>query len=187
MRRDSPSPYWDALLTSLIRLPSLMMGAASIYQLGVRAICLKLSYSSHRPNGIFTCFALVLAGRRCLRRKWHGDHLIVHHQWQLSWTGTCKPCLQIPRMQTSQCPDGKGADALALTLACTTATDASVNYRMYVPDAETLKMSDPPDGRLTFVLICSSFAGRRCLCRFWHGHDNVFLDLREYSYICACS
>jgi hypothetical protein len=103
MRRDSPSPYWDALLTSLIRLPSLMMGAASIYQLGVRAICLKLSYSSHRPNGIFTCFALVLAGRRCLRRKWHGDHLIVHHQWQLSWTGTCKPCLQIPRMQTSHC------------------------------------------------------------------------------------
>jgi hypothetical protein len=47
-------------------------------------------------NEIFTCFALVLAGRRCLRRKWHSDHLIVHHQWQHSWTGTCKPCLQIP-------------------------------------------------------------------------------------------
>ena len=52
--------------------------------------------SSHGPNGICTCFALVLAGWRCLRPEWHGDHLIVHHQWQQSWTGTCKPCLQIP-------------------------------------------------------------------------------------------
>jgi hypothetical protein len=30
-------------------------------------------------------------------------------------------------------PDGKFADVLASTLACTTANDASVNYRMYVP------------------------------------------------------
>ena len=38
--------------------------------------------SSHRPDGIFTCFALVLAGRRCLHQQWHGELLIVHHHWQ---------------------------------------------------------------------------------------------------------
>jgi hypothetical protein len=46
--------------------------------------------------------------------------------------------------KSSHLPDGKGADALASTLARTTATDASVNYRMYVPDAETLKISHRP-------------------------------------------
>jgi hypothetical protein len=39
-----------------------------------------------------------------------------------------------------------------------------------------------PPGRLKF---CSLFAGRRCLGQFWHGHDNVFLDLREYSCLCG--
>ena len=41
--------------------------------------------------------------------------------------------------------------------------------------------------RLTF---CSMFAGRGCLrlsSLFRHGHDNVFLDLWEYSWLCACS
>ena len=35
-------------------------------------------------------------------------------------------------LKTSHRPDGKNADVLALTHACTTA-NASVNYRMYVP------------------------------------------------------
>ena len=34
--------------------------------------------------------------------------------------------------KSSHCPDGKNADVLALTHACTTA-NASVNYSMYVP------------------------------------------------------
>ena len=35
--------------------------------------------------------------------------------------------------------------------------------------------------------VCSLFAGRRCLRLFRHGHDNVFLDHRQYSWwICAC-
>ena len=38
--------------------------------------------SSHRPDGIFTCFALVLAGRRCLCPEWLGELLIVHHHGQ---------------------------------------------------------------------------------------------------------
>jgi hypothetical protein len=41
-----------------------------------------------------------------------------------------------------------------------------------------------PHGKLT---IWSLFAGRRCLCLFRHGHDNVFLDLREHSVRSACS
>jgi hypothetical protein len=35
--------------------------------------------------------------------------------------------------------------------------------------------------------ICLLLAGRRCLRRIRHGHDNVFLDLREYRLRCACS
>ncbi len=35
--------------------------------------------------------------------------------------------------------------------------------------------------------VCLLFAGRRCLRRVRHGHDNVFLDLREYSFLCPCS
>jgi hypothetical protein len=35
--------------------------------------------------------------------------------------------------------------------------------------------------------ICVLLAGWRCLCLFRHGHDNVFLDLREYSWRCARS
>ena len=35
--------------------------------------------------------------------------------------------------KSSHRPDGKNADALALILACTTVTDASMNYSKYVP------------------------------------------------------
>ena len=86
-------------------------------------------------------------------------------------------------LKSSQCPDGKIAEALASTLACTTVTNASVVYRRYVP--QRLKFSHRPDGRLTFCLL---LAGRRwCLRLFRHGHDNVFLDLREHSVQSACS
>jgi hypothetical protein len=36
-------------------------------------------------------------------------------------------------------------------------------------------------------LYRSMFAGRRYLHQFRHGHDNVFLDLWEYSCPCSCS
>ena len=42
-------------------------------------------------------------------------------------------CTCQPRLQTSHRPDGKSADVLASTLVCTTVTDASVNYSLYVP------------------------------------------------------
>ena len=47
--------------------------------------------------------------------------------------------------------------------------------------AHIQKLSSPP----WETHKCLLFAGRRCLCLFWHGHDNVFLDLREYSWLCA--
>ena len=37
---------------------------------------------SHRPDGILTCFALVLAGGRCVHHEWHSELLIVRHHWQ---------------------------------------------------------------------------------------------------------
>ena len=59
-------------------------------------LCVLTLKISHRPdgkmpcpNGIFTCFALVLAGRRCLCREWHGKLRVVHHHWQLSYLCAC--------------------------------------------------------------------------------------------------
>jgi hypothetical protein len=34
------------------------------------------------------------------------------------------------------------------------------------------------------LIVCT---GRRCLCPVWHSHDNVFLDHRQHSLLCACS
>jgi hypothetical protein len=34
------------------------------------------------------------------------------------------------------------------------------------------------------LVVC---IGRRCLRLFWHGLDNVFLDHRQHSFLCACS
>jgi hypothetical protein len=87
----------------------------------VRAADLQFS---QRPNGKLT-FCSLLAGRRCLCQfRRHSDHLIVHHQWEYSFL-----CARALILKSSQCPDGKIADALALILACATAYDASVNYR----------------------------------------------------------
>ena len=74
----------------------------------------------------------------------------------------------------------KIADAIASTLACTTAPVASVNNSMYVPQRALyncpIVFPDRPHARLTF---CSLFAGWRCLCPVRHSHHLVFLHLRE--------
>ncbi|KOO31403.1 hypothetical protein Ctob_015846 [Chrysochromulina tobinii] len=71
------------------------------------------------------------------------------------------------------------------------------------------EISHRPNGKLTFCSLLTgrwcrslrrhsdhlivhhklehSFNWRRCRCRFCHSHDNVFLDLRESSFLCACS
>ena len=51
--------------------------------------CQPRLQTSHRPDGIFTCFALMLAGRRCLHQRRHGELLIVHHHWQLGLPSAC--------------------------------------------------------------------------------------------------
>ena len=58
-------------------------------------------------------------------------------------------------------PDWKSADALASTLA-TTAADASVNFRMYVPQ---LKFSHRPDGKLSTCLHRLSLSQLRLTIR----------------------
>jgi hypothetical protein len=47
--------------------------------------------------------------------------------------GTCRRDLKF-----SHCPNGKIADVLALTHFCTTAADAPVNYRLYVPQRPSM-------------------------------------------------
>ena len=127
---------------------------------------------SHRPHGRLT-FCSLFAGRRCLGRAgWHSDHLIVHDQWEHSKRGA-HSCSKFPIA-----PMGKWLTCLPrLTLA--QLRPSLSGQRQWVRATETLKTSH---GRLIFR---SLFAGRRCLCLFRHGHDNVFLDLREYSLRCA--
>jgi hypothetical protein len=113
------------------------------------------------PDGRRPTFCLLFAGRRwCRGLGWHSDHLIVHHQWEFSAHSrskvpiapmgallTCPPIdshlsifgsifgsireMYVPG--TFVRPDGKVADVLASTHACTTANDASVNYSRCVP------------------------------------------------------
>jgi hypothetical protein len=129
--------------------------------------------------------------------------------------GTCRRDLKL-----SHRPDGKIADVLATTHACTTAANTPANYRMYVPQrpsmfpiapmgklltrarpdsrlhkcersgqlqwvraTETLEISHPTHGRLIF---CSLFAGRWCLCLWWHS-DHLIVHHQWERSICARS
>jgi len=116
----SHRPNGNALLTSTIRLSSLMMGAASILQAwhGVRAICIRNFKTSHRPE-------------RWLLTHW-SQLSVAHLRPTLRSTTECT-CRR--DRQLSHRPNGKMADVLASTHASTTAADALVNYRMYVPRA----------------------------------------------------
>ena len=82
-----PSPRWEnadvlALILAFVHL-RLTLRSTSV------CTCRRDLKSSHRPDGNFTCFALVLAGRRCLSLEWHGDLLIVHRNWQHSLQCAC--------------------------------------------------------------------------------------------------
>ncbi len=80
-------------------------------------------------------------------------------------------------LESSHRPKRKIADMLALTRLRSAHLAAYVWQRPY-PNYPNAPMGDPR---------CSLFAGRRCPRLFRHGHDNVFLDLREYSSLCSCS
>ena len=85
-----PSPRWEFLLTcpidSHLSIRSIFGSIRDMYVPATPA---------NRPDGIFTCFALVLAGRRCVHQQWHGELLIVHHHGQLSWLCACS-CSKLP-------------------------------------------------------------------------------------------
>ena len=85
-------------------------------------------------------------------------------------------------LKISHSPNGKIADALASTLACTTAADASVNSEVSAP--QRLENFPSPYGRLTFG---SLFAGRRCPCRGWHSVHLIVHHQWEHSCQCARS
>ena len=78
--QNFPSPRWEFLADMQVDSRR-SIGIKSCF---TRDMCVLMLKISHRHDGIFTCFALVLAGRRCLHLKWHGDLLIVHHQWEHS-------------------------------------------------------------------------------------------------------
>ena len=86
-------------------------------------------------------------------------------------------------LKSSHRPDGKMADVLALTHACTTA-NSSVNYRRYVPQ----RPSKVPIAPMGFSHVLRfELAGRRCLCLWWHGELLIVHHHWQLSWICACS
>jgi hypothetical protein len=131
--------------------------------------------SSHGPYGKLT-FCSLLAGRWC-RSLWrHSDHLIVHHQWEHSYICACS-CSKFPIA-----PMGKSADALASTLACTTAADASVNYSKYVPQ----RPQNFPLPRWDFhIWLALVLAGWRCLRPGWYGDFVIMHHQWKQSFHCA--
>ena len=87
--------------------------------------------------------------------------------------------------ESSHRPDGKIADALASTLACTT-TNASRTLRSTTVCTCHRDQNFPSPRWETHILLVL-FAGRRCLCLFRHRHNDVLLDHRQHSFLCACS
>ena len=73
---------------------------------------------------------------------------------------------------------------LASTLACTTAADALVNYRGYVP--QRLSVNSPLP-RWDVHMFARMLAGRRCLCLGWHGDLLVVHHHWQHSYCITCS
>ena len=93
--RKFPSPRWENSLCACLDSCLHNCGRRSGQLQYVRAA--ETFKTSHSPDGIFTWFALVLAGRRCAHRQWHGDLLIVHHHWQHSWRQLCAcSCSKVP-------------------------------------------------------------------------------------------
>jgi hypothetical protein len=126
-------------------------------------------------------FARCFAGRRCLRQFRQGHDSIFLDLREYCKQSTCS-CSKFPID-----PMGKFLTCLprlsltqlrpmlrSTTGLCTCHRDSTFSHR--------------PIGKFADVLaLTHAFAGRRCRCRLRHCHDNVFLDLREYSLGCACS
>ena len=140
-------------------------------------LCVLTLKSSHRPDGIFTCCARMLAGRRCHCLGWHGDLLIVHHHRQHSficaYSRSKVPIapMGIPADLPNRLSSFNSGRYLVLSGICTCQPRLQTSHR--------------PDGRLTF---CSLFAGRRCLCQRGRLSDLLIVhDHGQHSSRSACS
>jgi hypothetical protein len=140
---------------------------------GVRAAeTLKIS---HRPHGRLT-FCSLFAGRWCLCLFRHSVHLIVHHQWEHSLL-CARSSSKVPIAPMGDCLADMPNSIFAVLLG----SDLVLPVRGTCQPR--LHNAHGPDGIFTCVALV--LAGRRCLRLFRHGHDNVFLHLREYSFFCA--
>ena len=140
--------------------------------------CRRDLKSSHRPDGISTCFALMLAGRRCVHRHWHGDLLIVHHHWQLSSICACSrwkfPIAPMGKLLMRSCFDFRLRNC-----------ERRFGQLQDVRAAETLQSSHRPDGIFTcFALVLAEW---RRLHQRWHGELLIVHHHWQLSSICACS
>ena len=163
----------------------------------------QMQWPSHRAPSVGTqlqildkaavSLSLMAQSRLCLPQSPGTQHIKVEvsmsrvAQWpshRVPSVGT-QLFMCVLMLQNSHGPDGKIADELASTHDCTTAADAPVNYRMYVPQ-RTLKTSHRPDGIFTcFALL---LAGRRCAHRRrWHGELLIVHHHGQHGSNCACS
>jgi len=159
-------------------------------------MCALVFKSSQCPHGKLT-FCSLFAGRWCLCQWWHSVNrelrdLIVQNQWQCARSSSKVPNALMGNSPFARCLQGGGVYVNGGTVSIVNSEiylNAAQNVRARVRNSpsprlavayvrQRPKVSQCPHGRLMFCLL---FAGRRCLCLFWHGHDNVFLDPREYS------
>jgi hypothetical protein len=118
----------------------------------------------------------LFAGRRYSCRWRHSDHLIVHHQWEYSYL-CARSCSIVPIALM-----GKLLTCLhRLTLGQLQTLRSTTECKCH---RDLKKIPSPP----WETHNCLLYAGRRNLCLFRHGHNNVFLDHRQQSsWIGACS
>ena len=142
-------------------------------------ICTCLQ-TSHCPDGIFTCFALMLAGRRCVHRQWHGELLIVHHHWQHScWSACSTQKFPSPRWENAllTCPI-RFSSFMMGAASKTTSME-------YVPSAPESSKVPIPDGIFTWFALV--LAGRRCEHLQCHSELLIVHHHGQHGSICACS
>ena len=113
----------------------------------------------HRPNGKLT-FCSLLAGRWCLCRGWHSDHLIVNHQWEHSFWLCAPSSSKVPNAPMGKCLVDMCISALIFMMGA--ASNYSIQYMLSAP--ETSKVPIAPIGKwLTCPNRLSSFNWDRSL------------------------
>ncbi len=117
-----PSPQWEFLLTCPIRFPPFNL-------LFYQGAAVRANHACKTPSPPWETHVLLVACRAAVSMS-----MVMVAQWpshRLPSVGT-QLTLYALMFGISHRPDGRIADALASTHACTTA-NASVNYSRYVP------------------------------------------------------